>query len=286
MRITGTGVWGPPPDREAARELLREALRLGVDFLDTADSYGPDASEEILAEALHPYPDGLVLATKGGYLREGPFEWRTEGRPERLRAACEGSLRRLRLDTIPLYYLHTPDPAVPFEESIGALSELRAEGKILHVGVSNVGIAEFERAQAIVPIVAVQNRYSLAERGDEELLRACEEEGIAFVPWFPLLRGSLASKRSGSLKRIAAAHEATPAQIALSWLLHRSPAIVPIPGTSDLRHLRENTAAATIELSSDDLASLEQFRGPRRIPQPLRTAVKRAFAYLPLSRRR
>lgn len=278
MRITGTGIWGEPPDREAAREVLREAVRLGVDFVDTADSYGPDVSEEIVAEALHPYPEGLVLATKGGYLRDGPFQWRADGRPEHLRNACEGSLRRLRLDAIPLYYLHLPDPAVPLEESIGALAELREEGKIVDVGVSNVDLAELRRAQAILPIAAVQNHYNLAEREHEEVLRACEREGIAFVPWFPLLKGALAGGRSSTLKRIAAVHGVAPAQIALAWLLHRSPAVVPIPGTGDLAHLRENVAALEIDLTGAELASLERFRAPRkRIPQPLREAAKRAI---------
>ncbi|MGI9113012.1 MAG: aldo/keto reductase [Gaiellaceae bacterium] len=278
MRITGTGIWGEPPDREAAREVVREAVRLGVDHVDTADSYGPDVSEEIVAEALHPYPEGLVLATKGGYLRDGPFQWRADGRPERLREACEGSLRRLRLDTIPLYYFHVPDPAVPFEESIGALAELRDEGKIFHVGVSNVDLAQLRRAQAIVPIAAVQNHYNLAEREHEDVLRACEEEGIAFVPWFPLSKGALADGRSRELKRIATEHDATPAQVALAWLLHRSSAILPIPGTGDLAHLRENVAAVEIELTGEELASLERFRAPgKRIPQPLREVAKRVI---------
>ena len=278
MRITGTGIWGEPPDRGAAREVVREAVRLGVDFVDTADSYGPNVSEEIVAEALHPYPDGLVLATKGGYLRDGPFQWRADGRPKRLREACEGSLQRLRLDAIPLYYFHIPDPAVPFEESIGALAELREEGKIVHVGVSNVDLAQLRRAQAIVPIAAVQNHYNLAEREREEVLRACEREGIAFVPWFPLSKGALAGGRGNTLKRIARAHDATPAQVALAWLLHRSPAIVPIPGTGDVEHLRENVAAGSFELTDQDLASLERFSAPKkRIPQPLREVAKKAI---------
>ena len=276
MRITGTGIWGEPADRAAAREVLREAVRLGVDHVDTADSYGPSVSEEIVAEALHPYPDGLVLATKGGYLRDGPFQWRPDGRPEHLRAACEASLRRLRLDAIPLYYFHVPDPEVPFEESIGTLAELRAEGKIERVGVSNVDLAQLRSAQAIAPIAAVQNNYSLAEREDEDVLRACEEEGIAFVPWFPLWKGALAGGRSGIVNRIAEPHGATPAQIALAWLLHRSPAIAPIPGTSDLAHLRQNVSAAGLELTDAEQASLEGFEPPRqRIPQPLREAAKR-----------
>jgi len=286
MRMTGTGVWGDPPDREAARTVLREAVALGVDFIDTADSYGPGVSEEIVAEALHPYPSELLIGTKGGFVRDGPFQWRANGRPEHLREACEASLRRLRLDTIPLYYLHAPDPAVPLEESMGALSEFRKEGKILHVGMSNVDRKALEKGQRIVPIAAVQNRYNLAEREHEDLLRVCEAGGIAFVTWFPLLRGTLAGRRSLTVKRIAAAHDATPAQVALAWLLHRSPVTVPIPGTAVLAHLRENVAAAAIELSSQEMDSLEHFRAPWRVPQPLREAGKRAFKYLPLLARR
>lgn len=284
MRITGTGIWGNPPDRESARAVLREAIALGVDFVDTADSYGPDVSEELVAEALHPYPAGLLIATKGGYLRDGPFQWRHDGRPEHLREACEASLRRLRVDTIPLYYLHSPDPAVPLEESIGALSELREKGKIEHVGISNVDLSMLEQARRIVPIAAVQNRYNLAQREHEDLLRACEEAGIAFVSWFPLLRGALAKRRSQVVKRIAATHEATSAQIALAWLLHRSPAIVAIPGTGSLTHLRENAAAASIDLSIDEVAALEQFRPPRRVPDPIRQLAKRVLRHLPLGR--
>ena len=281
MRITGTGIWGDPPDREAARAVLREAIALGVDLVDTADSYGPDVSEELVAEALHPYPAGLVIATKGGYLRDGPFQWRADGRPEHLRAACEGSLRRLRLDTIPLYYLHLPDPAVPFEESVGALSELRREGKIEQIGISNVDLDQLERARRIVPIAAVQNSFSLADREHEQLLRTCEEAGIPFVAWFPLLKGALATRGSEELKRVAATHDATAAQIALAWLLHRSPTLVAIPGTTDLSHLRENIAAASIELSRADLAALEEFRAPRkRIPQPMRDVAKRVLGAL------
>ena len=284
MRLTGTGIWGDPPDREAARAVLREAVGLGIDFVDTADAYGPEVSETLVAEALHPYPSGLLIGTKGGYLRDGPFQWRPDGRPAQLREACEASLRRLRLDTIPLYYLHTPDPAVPIEESIGALSELREEGKIEHVGISNVDLQMLERARRIVPIAAVQNRYNLADREHEELLRACQAAGIPFVSWFPLLKGALAKRGSKVVKRIAATHEATPAQIVLAWLLHRSPAIVAIPGTGDLAHLRENAAAASIDLSADDLAALEQFRPPRRVPDPIRQLAKRVLRHFPLGR--
>ena len=282
MRITGTGIWGEPRDRESARAVLREALELGIDFVDTADSYGPAVSEELVAEALHPYPEGLLIATKGGYLREGPFQWRRDGRPEHLRAACEASLKRLRLDSIALYYLHVPDPAVPFEESVGALSELRDEGKIQHVGISNVDVKQLEQARQIVPVAAVQNKYNLVDREHEELLRVCAAAGIPFVGWFPLLKGALAGRRSRPLQRIAAAHGATPAQIALAWLLHRSPALVAIPGTADPAHLRENAAAAEIELSEQELASLERFQPPRRVvPDPLRQAAKWALRHVP-----
>jgi len=282
MRITGLGSWGDPPDREAARKVLREAIRLGVNFVDTADSYGLGVSEELIAEALHPYPEDLVLGTKVGFVRTGPFQAHANGRPEYLREACEASLRRLRVETISLYYLHAVDPAVPLEESMGAFSELRDEGKILHVGLSNIDPEQLERAQRIVPIGAVQNRYNLAEREHEELLRVCEGAGIAFVSWFPLLKGALAKQRKLAVRRVAAAHEATPAQIALAWLLHRSPAVLAIPGTADLDHLRENVAAAEIVLSADELESLEQFRAPLRIPQPVRDVGKRAFKYIPL----
>ncbi len=285
MRITGTGIWGEPPDRDVARAVLKEAVALGVDHIDTADSYGPAVSEELIAEALHPYPPGLVIATKGGYLREGPFQWRADGRPAHLRAACEESLRRLRLESIPLYYLHTPDHAVPFEESIGALRELRDEGKIRHVGLSNVGLGELRQAERIVPVAAVQNRYNLADRSHEQLLRGCEGAEIAFIPWWPLSKGSLARGRNRILKGIAADHGATPAQIALAWLLHRSPATLPIPGTSAPAHLRENVAAATIELSEEEMGRLEGFRAPRRVPQPVRQVAKRVLRYLPLRRR-
>ena len=282
MRITGLGSWGDPPNRESARGVLRDAIRLGVNFVDTADSYGLGVSEEIIAEALHPYPEDLVLGTKAGFIRTGPFQAQANGRPEHLREACEASLRRLRLETIDLYYLHAVDPAVPLEESIGALSKLRDEGKILQVGLSNINPEQLARAQRIVPVAAVQNRYNLAEREHEELLRVCEGAGIAFVSWFPLLKGALAKRRNLAVRRIAAAHDATPAQIALAWLLHRSPATVPIPGTAGLAHLRENMAAAAIALSAEEMESLEQFRAPRRIPQPLRNVGKRAFKYLPL----
>jgi pyridoxine 4-dehydrogenase len=259
LQLTGPGSWGEPADRERAKTLLRHAVELGVNFIDTADSYGPEASERLVAEALFPYADSLVIATKGGLLRTGPSTemWPVDGRPEHLQAACEGSLRRLRLDRIDLYQLHAVDPIVPIEDSIGALAELQAEGKIRHIGVSNVTVEELSRAKTVSRIVSVQNRYSLAERASEDVLAACDREGLAFLPWQPLALGALASKK-GKLARIAAAHHATPAQIALAWLLHRSPTILPIPGTTSSRHLEENVAAASLSLTSEESATLTQ----------------------------
>jgi pyridoxine 4-dehydrogenase len=281
MRLTGSGVWGEPTDRAGALALLREAVALGVNFIDTADSYGPVVSEELVAEALHPYPADLVIATKGGYLRRGPWQWHADGRPDNLRRACEGSLRRLRLERIDLYYLHTRDPRVPLEESVGCLAELRDEGKIRHVGLSNVGVDALRSAQAIMPIVAVQNRYNLADRDQEPLVRVCEREAIAFVPWFPLARGLLAGKRSRVLRQVGARRGATPAQVALAWLLHRSPAMIPIPGTASVAHLRENVAAADVELDEADLARLERFRRPVQSPTVVRQAAKFVLSRFP-----
>jgi len=255
MRITGKGVWGPPADPAGAVRLLRHVVEAGVDFIDTADSYGPNVSEELIAEALHPYPAGLVIATKGGNLRPGPSQWVADCRPEHLRAACEGSLRRLRLDRIDLYQLHRIDSKVPFDEQIGALADLRAEGKIRHIGLSNVSVAQLERARTIVDIVSVQNRYNLADRESDDVVDACQEHGLAFIPYFPIDAGDLATP-GGRLDRIAAAHEATQAQIALAWLLHRSPVITPIPGTSSQAHFDENLAAAGIALTDAEYASL------------------------------
>ena len=252
MRITGDGIWGPPDDPEEARRLLRRVVELGIDLIDTADSYGPEVSENLIAEALHPYPDGLVIATKGGLRRTGPGEWPSDARPERLKECCQGSLRRLKLDRIDLYQLHAPDPNVPYEDSVGALKELQDEGKIRHVGVSNVSIEELEQARGIVEVVTVQNRYSLADRHSEGVLEACEQAGIGFIPWFPLATGRLAEP-GGALDSVAGEHDATPAQIALAWLLARSPVMLPIPGTSSVEHLEENVAAARIELSSSEL---------------------------------
>jgi pyridoxine 4-dehydrogenase len=255
MRITGEGVWGPPPDHEAALAVLRRALELGVNLIDTADSYGPNVSEELIAEALHPYPDGLVIATKGGLTRTGPGEWPRNGRPEHLREACEGSLRRLRVDEIDLYQLHAPDPEVPYEESVGTMKDLQDEGKVRHVGVSNVSEKELRVARSIVEVVSVQNRFNLGDRGSAEVLEACQAEGIAFIPWFPLSAGSLAEP-GGPAAEIAAAHEATPAQVAVAWLLHKA-ATLPIPGTGSVPHLEENLAAAFLELSHAEMATLD-----------------------------
>jgi pyridoxine 4-dehydrogenase len=255
MRLTGEGIWGDPPDPGAARALLRRVVELGVNLIDTADSYGPEVSERLIREALHPYPDGLVIATKGGLLRDGPGQWRPDCRPQRLKEACETSLRRLRLDTIDLYQLHAPDPNVPYEDSVGAFSELREEGKIRHVGLSNVGRRQIEQARQIVPVASVQNRYSLTSRDSEEVLKTCEAEGLGFIPWFPLDMGSLA--RAGELESIAENHSATTGQVALAWLLQHSPVMLPIPGTTSIDHLEENVAAASLRLGDEELAQVE-----------------------------
>jgi pyridoxine 4-dehydrogenase len=257
MRITGDGIWGEPPDIEAAKAVLRRALELGVNLIDTADSYGPEVSERLIGEALAPFPDDLVIATKGGLLRGGPGDWRRDGRPEHLKEACEGSLRRLRLDRIDVYQLHAVDRRVPLAESVGALAELREEGKIRHVGLSNVDADQLAEARRIVPVVSVQNRYSLADRSSEEVLEACERDGLGFLPWFPLGAGR-AARREGAVERIARDRDASPAQVALAWLLARSPVMLPIPGTSSVEHLEENVAAAALDLSRDELESLTQ----------------------------
>ena len=257
MRITGSGVWGPPADREAALAVVRRAVELGVDLIDTADSYGPHVSEQLIAEALHPYPDGLVIATKGGLERGGPGAWSRNGRPEHLRAACEGSLRDLRVDRIDVYQLHARDPEVPYAESVGALRELQDEGKIRHVGVSNVSVEELEEARSIVEVVSVQNRFNLADRSSADVLAVCERDGLGFLPWFPLAAGDLA--RPGRVvDEIARAHDATPGQVALAWLLARSPVMLPIPGTGSADHLGENLAAAELRLTDEELARLEE----------------------------
>jgi pyridoxine 4-dehydrogenase len=256
MRLCGPGITGPPADRANALAVLRRAVELEVDHIDTADAYGPDVDEELIAEALHPYPDRLLIATKGGHIRTGADgDWPLDGRPEHLREACEGSLRRLRVDQIDLYYLHRPDPQVPYEESIGALRDLRDEGKIRHVAASNASLERLELARGIVDIAAVQNQYSLTVRRSQDVLEVCERDGIGFVPWAPLDEG--ARRAGGPVARIAEAHGATPMQVAIAWLLHASPAMLPIPGTSSLQHLEENVAAAALELSTDELAELD-----------------------------
>jgi pyridoxine 4-dehydrogenase len=259
MRITGDGIWGPPEDHDAALAVLRRAADLGVNFIDTADSYGPDVSEELISEALHPYPGGLVIATKGGLTRSGPGRWERDGRPEHLREACEGSLKRLRVERIDLYQLHAVDPEVPFEESVGTLAELRDEGKIGHIGLSNVDTEQLGRAREIAPISSVQNRYSIGDRRSEPVLDACERDAIAFIPWFPLAAGDL--EADGVISRIAGAHDATPFQVALAWLLARSPVMLPIPGTSSVEHLEENVAAASMRLTEDEFAELSAAGG-------------------------
>ena len=255
MRITGRGVWGEPASPEGARRVLRRAVELGVNLIDTADSYGPEVSERLIAEALHPYPDDLVIATKGGFTRRGPGSWRADGRPAHLRHACEGSLRRLRLERIDLYQLHTVDPRVPLAESVGALAELQGEGKIRHIGLSNVDVDQLASAREIAPVVSVQNRYSVAERDSEAVVERCEGDGLAFLPYFPLVAGWV-TENSGPWQRIARAKGASVAQVALAWLLRRSPAIVPIPGTSSVHHLEENVASAQLKLGDEELGTL------------------------------
>jgi pyridoxine 4-dehydrogenase len=259
MRLTGPRVTGWPSNRENALAVLRRARERGVDFFDTADAYGPEVNELQFAEALHPY-DGITVATKGGLTRTGSGAWPPDGRPEYLKAACEASLGRLRVDTIDLYQLHRPDPKTPFAESVGALAELQAEGKIRHVGLSNVSVAQLDEARRIVEIASVQNEYNLGNRDCEDVLEACEREGIAFLPWYPLGAGKLA-RPGGPVEEIAAAHRATPAQVALAWLLQRSvtgagPVTIPIPGTSSLAHLEENLGARDLTLTDEELARL------------------------------
>jgi aryl-alcohol dehydrogenase-like predicted oxidoreductase len=257
MRLTGPGIWGEPADREECKRVLRRALELGINLIDTADSYGPEVSERLIAETLYPYPDELVIATKGGLIRPGPNRWVPDGRPEHLRAACEGSLKRLRVDRIDVYQFHRPDPKVPFEESVGALVQLKDEGKIRHIGLSNVNVDQLERAQKLTPIVSVQNRYSLMDRTSEPVLEACSLEEVAFIPWNPLEVGEL-SRAGGLLADIAARNGALPGQVALAWLLAHSPVMLPIPGTSKVAHLEENIGAVALELAPADLAELDK----------------------------
>ena len=254
MRITGRGIWGEPPSREQAIATLRRVVELGVNFIDTADSYGPSVSEELIAEALHPYPDDLVIATKGGLVRPGPNRWDANGRPEHLREACEGSLRRLRLEQIPLYQLHRPDPAVPLTESMGALAELKKEGKIRHLGISNVSEAQLREAQRIVPIVSVQNRYNVADRRSQSMIDICEQDQMVFLPWAPIQE----TDRRVAVAVAAERHNATEHQVVLAWLLAISPAILPIPGTGSLAHAEENIAAASLELSPQEIRAISE----------------------------
>jgi aryl-alcohol dehydrogenase-like predicted oxidoreductase len=254
MRVLGPDVWGPPKDRAAAHRVFRRAVELGINFLDTAESYGPHEDELLVAEALYPYPKGFVIGTKCGLTRPSRSRWDPDGRPEKLRRDLEGSLKRLRLERIDLYQLHAPDPKVPFEESLGALAEMQRAGKIRHIGVSNVTVKQLEQARKIVPIVSVQNRYNLGDRSSEDVLKACEKLGIAFLPWYPLGDGQVL--QSSKVKKLASRIGATPAQVAIAWLLAKSPVMLPIPGTSSVEHLAENVAAASLKLSADDLSLL------------------------------
>src|SRR5579862_482482 len=253
MRLTGEGIWGPPKDKKAALAVLRRAIELEVNFFDTADSYGPHVSEDLIAEALFPYPKGLVIATKGGWNRPGPNQWTHDATPAHLRAAVEGSLKRLKLDRIDLYQLHTPDPVVPFEASVETLAELRNQGKIRLIALSNVTREHIERARKIVPIASVQNRYSFADREWDYVVDYCEKNGIAFIPWFPLGAGKVAGD---VLNETARSKHASPKQVALAWLLRRSPVMLPIPGTSSVEHLEENVAAASVRLTNEEYDSL------------------------------
>jgi pyridoxine 4-dehydrogenase len=248
MRITGQGIWGPPADRDVAKAALRQALDLGVNFIDTADSYGPNVSEELIAETLHPYPDDLVIATKGGLIRPGPGRWDTNGRPEHLREACEGSLRRLKLEQIPLYQFHRPDPRVPVAESVGALVELRDEGKIRHIGVSNVSEAQLREMQALAPVVSVQNRYNLGDRSSESMVDLCDQESIVFLPWAPIQDADEVVPVLTAARRL----NASTRQVALAWLLDRSQQILPIPGSGSPEHVAENVEAASLRLTNDE----------------------------------
>ena len=258
MRITGEGIWGDPPDVESARRLLRRVVELGIDFIDTADSYGPGTSERLIAEALHPYPPGLVIATKGGIVRPGPGRWEPDGRPEHLRAACLASLARLRLERIDLYQFHLVDPAVPIEDSIGELARLRDEGKVRHIGVSNVNLHQLERARSVAPIVSVQNRYNVADRGSDPVLAICERDGLAFIPWSPLTQSpkDAGAVRRAALESWARRREVSFAQAATAWLLARSEAMLPIPGTSSIVHLEDNVLAGELRFTPEELLEI------------------------------
>jgi aryl-alcohol dehydrogenase-like predicted oxidoreductase len=256
MRITGRGIWGEPPDPERAKAALRRAVELDVNFIDTADSYGPEVSERLIAETLHPYPDDLVIATKGGLVRPGSGQWVPDGRPAHLRQACEGSLRRLKLDQIDLYQFHRPDPNVPVAESIGALAQLKDEGKIRHIGVSNFTEDQFHEAERITPIVSLQNRYNAADRSSESLVDMSEQEMLVFLPWAPIEEAD----DNPAVVKAADHHGASPRQIALAWLLARSPQILPIPGSGSPEHVEQNVAAASIELSNDEIAAITKAR--------------------------
>jgi pyridoxine 4-dehydrogenase len=255
MRITAKGVWGEPKDHEEAIRVLQRAVELGVDFIDTADSYGPEVSERLIAEALHPYPANLVIATKAGFDRPGPDKWKMNGNPEHLRKACEGSLKRLKVDRIDLYQLHRIDPAYPAEDQIGTFADLQKEGKIKHIGLSEVNVAQVKHARGLVDIATVQNRYSVADRAAEDVLQYCEQEEIAFIPWFPLGAGKLAEP-GGPLERMAKDLRVTTSQLALAWLLWRSPVMLPIPGTSSVKHLEENIGAASVKVEDEKMDAL------------------------------
>jgi pyridoxine 4-dehydrogenase len=257
MRITGEGIWGEPKNPEGARKLLRRVVELGINFIDTADSYGPEVSERVIAEALHPYPKGLIIGTKGGLTRSGPGKWAPVGRPEYLRQCVELSLRRLRLDRIDLYQLHRFDSAVPIEDTLGALKELQDAGKIRHIGLSEVSVKEIEQARKLVTVVSVQNLYNLSDRKHDDVVTYCEKNKIGFIPWFPVAAGDLA-KPGGVLDKAAKEHGATVSQLALAWLLHRSPVMIPIPGTSSIPHLEENTAAASLQLKPEEWQKIEK----------------------------
>ncbi len=273
MRITGSGIWGDPPSRDQAVATLRRVVELGVNFIDTADSYGPSVSEELIAEALHPYPDDLVIATKGGLVRPGPNRWDADGRPEHLRQACEGSLQRLRLEQIPLYQLHRPDPAVPLAESLGAIAELKKEGKIRHVGVSNVSEAELREAQRIVPVVSVQNRYNVADRHSQSLIDVCEQEQLVFLPWAPVQE----TAKQVAVAVAAERHHVTEHQVVLAWLLASSPQILPIPGTGSPAHAEQNIGATGLQLTTAEFNAISQLSLMHKTVTAAKAVARRAL---------